>query len=36
MLSASLAEGGGIFELSLGNSNMTEGVVNISNLFEIL
>lgn len=35
-MSASLAEGGGIFELSLGNSNTTEGVVNILNLFKIL
>lgn len=35
-MSASLAEGGGIFELSLGNSNMPEGVVNILNLFKIL
>lgn len=35
-MSASLAEGGGIFELSFGNSNMTEGVVNILNSFKIL
>ncbi len=35
-MSASLAEGGGIFELSLGNSNMTKGVVNILNSFKIL
>ena len=35
-MSVSLAEGGGIFELSLGNSSMTKGVVNILNSFKIL